>query len=81
MAKISAYGEREVARWRFPGEQAEGDGWVMSPQTLVLTGKPNGKPGRLLRKYDDSTGGYTVLQSRCSLTEAEEYAARRGFVR
>jgi hypothetical protein len=49
IAKITAHGEREIARW----VKAGGD-------TLVLTQKPDGKPGRLLRKW--TTGvSFTVL--------------------
>lgn len=60
MAKISAFGETEVARWRFAGEQTVPGRWSRSPQTLVLTAK-DGKPKRLLRKYDESTGGFALV--------------------
>ena len=80
MAKITAHGEREIARWRYDG-QPDPRGFIFSPQTLVLTQKPAGSPGRLLKKFNDSTGGYAVIERACTLVRAKEWAAERGFER
>lgn len=73
MAKIKAYGERELRRW------------TVGSRVLVLTQKADGRPGRLLSKYADLPGaGYTVLMPGCTLERAERYIVglnnRKGLV-
>ena len=65
MAKITANGEREAARFRHPVSGAE----------LLLTAKKSGKAGRVLSKQQ---GGSWALRSRPkgSLEEAREELCR-----
>lgn len=71
MAKISAYGEKEHARWR------DSDGGV-----YVLTRKLNGKAGRLLHK-SSAASTYTVRAKKFGLSgpgtiaEALEFCVER----
>lgn len=76
MAKISANGERE--HLRFEGKGGE---------TVVLTARRDGTPGRLLHKRG-SSGGYSVanrffVRTRTTLAEASieatEFAMQRGL--
>jgi hypothetical protein len=68
VAKITAHGESEVARW------------VKDGQELVLTRKPDGKPGRLLYKWAKGAN-WTVVRTGCTMERAEEHARGSGYER
>lgn len=65
MAKISANGDREVARWRSKSGQSQ----------LLLT-----EQGRLLGRFLKGDS-WTVRSRGVSLEQAERYAERQGFER
>jgi hypothetical protein len=76
MAKISAHGEREHVRFEGAGGAA-----------VVLTVKPDLRPGRLLHKLG-SAWGYQVVKTHRggkllleAADDAEKFAAERGYTK